>query len=359
MALTELNIGFNEIGAEGLQAIIAFLSRPQGTITSITLSGNIIDNNVAKELANMLIINCNLAALYIDRTNLTSVGERFVAISIASNKTSALRVLTGFELGKLLALLGSPPSVSAMSNENALRYLAQVWRDLERSSMLAMPSSSENTNSYHEMTGSTAHSSDDVAASSASGTSRDRLPPPPGMMGSITYSNGQPNRSSAPSPSNNGNNGHGRRSTRSSTKAAAQASNAPSARQTPVRNHEFYVQQYGMLLESLRRLRDVPFDPRELQELSIWYYSPPPIEEDSFAFERPAAFASGTTVGSQSTARPCTPVNNEESTASTAGVKAAHDRPAGSHDSSRPHKRAGNRNTVPRIMYYSRVKVSA
>lgn len=136
MSLHVLNVGFNEIGSEGLSAVLAYLSTPQSTLVSLTLSGNSIDNVVAKELANMLIGNLQLQELYIDRTNLTNIGERFIATGIASNKMCPIRILTGFELGNVLTQLGSPAAVAQMNNEQALKYLCQVWKDLERTAAL-------------------------------------------------------------------------------------------------------------------------------------------------------------------------------------------------------------------------------
>jgi hypothetical protein len=132
MRLSELNIGFNEISVEGLLSIIGSITNSK-SLTSIVLSGNTIDDTVAKALANMFMINNTLHAVYVDRTNLTSVGERFIATGIASNRHCALKTLTGFELGKVLHLLGSPSIVCDMSNELALKYLSQMWKNVEKS----------------------------------------------------------------------------------------------------------------------------------------------------------------------------------------------------------------------------------
>lgn len=136
MMLGVLNIGFNEISTEGLLAIVRYLATPDNTLASLCLSGNTLDNTVAKELANILIVNTQLQELYVDRSNMTNVGERFLATGVASNKACPLRILTGFELGKVLTQLGSPQAVAQMNNEQALKYLCQVWRDLERTAAL-------------------------------------------------------------------------------------------------------------------------------------------------------------------------------------------------------------------------------
>lgn len=129
MRLAELNVGFNEIGIEGLLSIVGGVTNSK-SLSVLTLSGNTVDDSVAKALANMLMINTSLQAIYIDRTNLSSLGERFIATGIASNRFSALRKLTGFNLGKVLHLLGSPAVVCDMSNELALKYLYQMWKNV-------------------------------------------------------------------------------------------------------------------------------------------------------------------------------------------------------------------------------------
>ncbi len=131
MQLTELNVGFNEIGPSGLISIVQCV-QISPSIKKLTLSGNMVDNDVAKVLATMLLKNCVVFALYMDNCSISTMGERFIGTGIASNKKSSLRVLTGFELAKVLVLLGSPPQIGELSNEAALRYLSQMWLHVEK-----------------------------------------------------------------------------------------------------------------------------------------------------------------------------------------------------------------------------------
>lgn len=124
--LVELNIGFNGIESEGLIEIInAIYTNP--TIETLTLSGNNITNTVSKVIANMLLHNYNLRQLFLDHTNIGPVGEKYISAGIATNKRSGVRILTGFQLGKVLVSLGSPPHLSDVSNETALTYLSVMW----------------------------------------------------------------------------------------------------------------------------------------------------------------------------------------------------------------------------------------
>eukprot|EP01031_Cornospumella_fuschlensis_P030615 gene30615-36991_t len=137
MQLQELNIAFNDIDSEGLLAIIGSVAQSV-CLKVLTLSGNTIDNAVSVSVAHMLSLNTTLSALYIDHTNLTSNGEKIIGSGIARNRRGVLQLLTGMDLGKVLVQLGSPAQLGDMSNENALRYLAQIWsihdRQLQQSS---------------------------------------------------------------------------------------------------------------------------------------------------------------------------------------------------------------------------------
>jgi hypothetical protein len=131
MRLVELNVGFNEIRQEGLLSIIGSITNGK-TIVTLVLSGNFIDDISAKALANLLLINTALQTVLLDRTNLSSLGERFIGTGVASNRLSSLKTLTGFEFGKVLYLLGSPDLVCDMSNDQALQYLTQMWKHVEK-----------------------------------------------------------------------------------------------------------------------------------------------------------------------------------------------------------------------------------
>lgn len=126
MELEDLNLGFNGIKWDGMLGIINSSSASR-TLRSLTLSGNAIDDNVSVALANMLAVNTVLSALYLDHTGLSPHAEKMIANGIARNKHLALQVLTGMDLGKALVQLGSPIECAAMSNDQSLRYLVQVW----------------------------------------------------------------------------------------------------------------------------------------------------------------------------------------------------------------------------------------
>lgn len=132
LCLQDLNIAFNEIGSEGLLAVIAGVSACTALHT-LVLSGNNIDEAVSVALAGLLGSPTALCALFLDHTNLSSHSEKVIGNGIANNKASHLTVLTGMSLGKALAELGSPAECARISNEQALRYLSQVWQQYKQS----------------------------------------------------------------------------------------------------------------------------------------------------------------------------------------------------------------------------------
>lgn len=123
--LTELNIGFNEIEADGLSCVVKSLISNR-TLESLTLSGNYIDVDVSRLIAYMLAHNTALKELYLDRTSMDSRCEKNIAAGLASSKSCTLRTLTGFSLGPVLTALGSP-ALESLSNDRVLKFLSEMW----------------------------------------------------------------------------------------------------------------------------------------------------------------------------------------------------------------------------------------
>lgn len=126
MSLRELNVGFNEIGADGLATIIEAIKQCP-CLRTLNVSGNVINNQVARDMANMLIQNTTLVSLYLDNTSISPVGEKYIAAGIATNRKTGLRFFKGFDLGRVLTLLGSPAHLEHMNNTDTLQYLAVMW----------------------------------------------------------------------------------------------------------------------------------------------------------------------------------------------------------------------------------------
>jgi hypothetical protein len=138
LLLEELNVGFNEIGNEGVTELIkAVVSN--STLRVLMLSGNAITTEGAREVAFMLSHNTELQTLYLDHMSIGQAGERYISAAVASSRDSALRNITGFGLGTALVQLGSPPQaggfppfLESFSNEQVLQYLKNVYRTHDR-----------------------------------------------------------------------------------------------------------------------------------------------------------------------------------------------------------------------------------
>ena len=127
LRLLELNIGFNDIKAEGLISIVRCLV-DNTVLESLTLSGNVLDSDVSRLIAYMLVHNTVLKKLYLDRTSMSQSSEKNIAAGIASSKSSSLKTLTGFSLGSVLTTLGSPQKLETYTNDQVLRYLEDMWK---------------------------------------------------------------------------------------------------------------------------------------------------------------------------------------------------------------------------------------
>jgi Leucine-rich repeat (LRR) protein len=130
MNLVHLNVAFNDIGSEGVAALLhaCLLPVKSSCMSILNISGSTINTDVARLLADLICKNSTLNELSLDRANISSTGERYIAGGIASNRHSALVSFTGFDLGEVLTSLGSPPILAGMSNKKALAHLADMWR---------------------------------------------------------------------------------------------------------------------------------------------------------------------------------------------------------------------------------------
>ena len=126
--LIVLNVGFNEITAAGLTAIMQALIE-YSRLTSLTISGNYITLDVAKEVAKYLSRDSCLKEFFLDRMGLSHLGEQLIAAGIATNRYSALQKLRGFALGSVLTKTESAAGLVNCNNDQALNYLATMHKN--------------------------------------------------------------------------------------------------------------------------------------------------------------------------------------------------------------------------------------
>ena len=130
MNLTHLNVAFNDIGPEGVTSLLHACLMPinSSSMSILNISGSTLNTDVARLLADLIARNKTLAELYLDRANIGSAGERYIATGIASNRRSGLVSFTGFDLGEVLTTLGSPQILASMPNKKVLQHLQEMWR---------------------------------------------------------------------------------------------------------------------------------------------------------------------------------------------------------------------------------------
>ena len=96
--LEVLDLGFNRLTIVGIKALMKSLAENR-TLSTLTLSGNVLDTNASKAVSYALAYNKTIRKLYIDHCSLTYAAQRHIAAGIVSNSNLALRVMSGFPLG--------------------------------------------------------------------------------------------------------------------------------------------------------------------------------------------------------------------------------------------------------------------
>lgn len=98
-SLATLDVGFNMIKAAGLNVLMkAVVDTDQ--IESLSLSGNDIDVPSAKAVAYALAYNQRLRSIYLVHCSINHEGKRHITAGAVSNAYTALRKLTGYDIGR-------------------------------------------------------------------------------------------------------------------------------------------------------------------------------------------------------------------------------------------------------------------
>jgi Ran GTPase-activating protein (RanGAP) involved in mRNA processing and transport len=100
--LEVLDVGFNSIKVAGLNTLMKAVAETQ-YLKSLSVSGNAIDVAAAKAVAYALAYNRSLQSLYLVHCTIGHEGQRHISAGVVSNCNTALRKLTGFDLGRELA----------------------------------------------------------------------------------------------------------------------------------------------------------------------------------------------------------------------------------------------------------------
>ena len=98
-AFKALDVGFNSIKVAGLNVLMKTIAEsPQ--LETLSISGNVVDVNSAKAVAFAMAYNCSLTSLHLVHCSIGHEGQRHISAGIVSNSRTALRKLTGFDMGR-------------------------------------------------------------------------------------------------------------------------------------------------------------------------------------------------------------------------------------------------------------------
>ena len=95
VALERLDLSFNKVTTAGIKTLMKNLSE-SSSLVSLGLSGIPIDQNASKAVSYALAYNSSLKALYLDNCSTGFASQRHIVAGAVSNRSSALRILTGF-----------------------------------------------------------------------------------------------------------------------------------------------------------------------------------------------------------------------------------------------------------------------
>lgn len=104
--LSRLNLSFNQIGCRGVTSLMRALLGCE-TITSLSISGNIMKVSGAMAMGYALAHHPRLAHLDVDNCCLSQVAQCHITAGIISNRWVPMQVLNGFKLGPPLAAIGA------------------------------------------------------------------------------------------------------------------------------------------------------------------------------------------------------------------------------------------------------------
>ena len=163
-ALRVLDVGFNSIKVGGINVLMKTIAESQ-YLESFSISGNAIDVNAAKAVAYAMAYNCSLTSIHLVHCSIGHEGQRHISAGIVSNSRTALRRLTGFEIGRkyyhishciplflfhhtlfschtkfccilfflsaIIVTLGFPEALKHWTNEQILNFIHMMWKDTQ------------------------------------------------------------------------------------------------------------------------------------------------------------------------------------------------------------------------------------
>jgi Ran GTPase-activating protein (RanGAP) involved in mRNA processing and transport len=126
--LETLDVGFNVIKSAGMKLLMKAATETK-SLQSLSLSGNKIDTSAAKAVAFALAYNRSLISLSLVHCSIGHEGQRHISAGIVSNSQTALRELTGFNVGPVIVTLGFPPALEHWTNQQILNFIHLMWEN--------------------------------------------------------------------------------------------------------------------------------------------------------------------------------------------------------------------------------------
>jgi Ran GTPase-activating protein (RanGAP) involved in mRNA processing and transport len=126
--LETLDVGFNLIKSSGMKLLMKAATETQ-SLQSLSVSGNKIDTSAAKAVAFALAYNRSLISLSLVHCSIGHEGQRHISAGIVSNSRTALRELTGFDVGPVIVTLGFPPALEHWTNQQILNFIHLMWEN--------------------------------------------------------------------------------------------------------------------------------------------------------------------------------------------------------------------------------------
>lgn len=93
-----LDISCNPISSAGIKALMKNISE-NTSLVSLGICGINVDQNAAKAVSYALAYNGSLQRIYLDKCEAGYTAQRHIVAGIVSNRTSSLRLFTGFPIG--------------------------------------------------------------------------------------------------------------------------------------------------------------------------------------------------------------------------------------------------------------------
>lgn len=125
-SLETLDVGFNSIKAPGINILMKAVADTD-QIRSLSMSGNALDLPSARAVAYALAYNQSLKSIHLVHCSINPEARRYITAGAVSNPLTSLRVLTGFDMGQVVADMGFPSALKHWNNEQVMNFIHLMY----------------------------------------------------------------------------------------------------------------------------------------------------------------------------------------------------------------------------------------